>query len=72
MTAASRPELREMAMGRPNGPGGIFSGESWTLSQAYYFGGVKHNPSREVLPIDEHVNRDEIRRGKSATTSAPA
>jgi hypothetical protein len=72
------PARREKLMGRLNGLfGGIFSGESWTLSQAYYFGSVNHNPSHEVYlvdgtPIDEHDDLDEIWLGKPATTTRTA
>jgi RecA-family ATPase len=69
------PEQREKMMGRLNGLfGGIFAGESWTLSQAYYYGSVNHNPSHEVhlvdgSPIDDHDDLDEIWLGKPATTT---
>jgi len=40
------PERRDKLMGRLNGLfRGCFSGESWTLSQSYYFGSVNSNPS---------------------------
>ena len=45
----SRPlpaALRSKLMARLNGVfGGVFSGETWTLSQAYYFGSVDNNPA---------------------------
>jgi hypothetical protein len=69
------PGRREKLMGRLNGLfQGIFSGESWTLSQAYYFGSVNHNPSHEVhlidgTPIDEHDDLDEIWTGKPDTST---
>ena len=74
-SAPQPPERREKLLGRLNGLfGGVFSGESWTLSQAYYFGSVKHNPSHEVhlidgRPIDDHDELDEIWLGKPATTT---
>lgn len=71
------PQRREKLMGRLNGLfRGIFSTESWTLSQAYYFGRVQRSPSHEVhivdgLPIDEHDDLDEIWQGKPATIAGP-
>ncbi len=32
--------------------GGIFARESWTLSQSYYFGSVRNNPSHRVAVIE--------------------
>lgn len=70
------PDRRDKLMGRLNGLfRGIFSGESWTLSQAYYFGSVNRNPSHEVhlidgTPIDEHDDLDEIWQGKPDTLPA--
>ena len=67
------PARRNDMMGRLNGLfRGIFAGESWTLSQSYYFGSVNHNPSHEVhlidgTPIDEHDDLDETWQGKPAT-----
>ena len=72
------PERREKLMGRLNGLfGGVFSGESWTLSQAYYFGSVNDNPSHTVhlidgSPIDEHDDLDKIWEGKPATRNIRA
>ena len=60
-------------LGRLNGLfRGIFSHESWTLSQSYYFGSVKHNPAHSVqvidgLPIDDHDDLDTIRLGPAGT-----
>ena len=57
-------------LGRLNGLyRGIFSVESWTLSQAYYYGSVGANPSHTVAvidgaPIDQHDELDEIWQGK--------
>ncbi|TDH61575.1 DUF3987 domain-containing protein [Dankookia rubra] len=71
------PDRRDGLMGRLNGLfGGIFSAESWTLSQGYYFGSVASNPSHQVelvdgAPIDLHDDLDVIWRGKSGL-SAPA
>ena len=70
------PERREKMMGRLNGLfGGIFSNELWTLSQAYYYGSVKGNPSHVVelidgTPIDEHDELDAIWTGKPNTSTA--
>lgn len=64
------PARRDHQLGRLNGLfRGIFSTESWTLSQAYYFGSINQNPSHRVeliegLPIDAHDDLDEIWRGK--------
>jgi hypothetical protein len=69
------PPRREKLMGRLNGLfAGVFSTESWTLSQAYYYGSVNENPSHEVhlidgTPIDEHDDLDEIWQGKPATVT---
>jgi hypothetical protein len=66
------PDRRGAMLGRLNGLfGGIFSAESWTLSQAYYFGSVNHNPAHRVVvidgtPLDEHDELDEIWIGKRA------
>ena len=43
------PQRRSHQLGRLNGLfRGIFSGESWTLSQSYYFGSVNRNPSHRA------------------------
>ena len=63
-------------LGRLNGLyRGIFSGESWTLSQSYYYGSVASNPSHKVevvdgTPIDLHDELDEIWQGKPNTSPA--
>ncbi len=75
-TAPMQPEYRAMLLGRLNGLfGGIFSTESWTLSQAYYYGSVDSNPAHNVAvidgtTIDEHDELDEIWMGKAG--NAPA
>lgn len=52
------PDRREHLVGRVNGVlGGVFSGESFTLSQSFYFGSVNRSPSHraeivEGQPID--------------------
>ncbi len=52
------PNKRALFLARLNGVfGGIFSNESWTVSQSYYFGSVNQNPSHlaeliEGTPID--------------------
>ena len=44
------PDQRDRFMARLNGLfGGIFSNESWTLSQSYYYGSIKQNPSHRVV-----------------------
>jgi hypothetical protein len=66
------PERRAKMLGRLNGLfGGVFSGESFTLSQSYYFGSVQNNPSHRVeltdgLPLDQHDDLDEIWIGRTA------
>jgi putative DNA primase/helicase len=67
------PEQREHLMGRLNGVlGGILSGESFTLSQAYFYGSVKMNPSHVVelvegRPIDLCGDLDAGWMGKPST-----
>jgi hypothetical protein len=67
------PERRTHLLGRLNGAfGGIFSGESWTLSQSYYFGSVASNPDHRVelldgTPVDRLDELDEIWLGKPNT-----
>lgn len=47
------PDLRDAFLARLNGLfGGIFSRESWALSQSYYFGSVGRNPSHQVSLLD--------------------
>ena len=53
LSAELMPERREQLMARLNGLfHGVFSGESWTLSQSYYLGSVNQNPSHRVEMID--------------------
>jgi hypothetical protein len=65
------PARRCAVMGRLNGLfGGIFAGESWTLSQSYYFGSVRANPAHRVelidgAPIDTHDDLDAVWIGKA-------
>jgi hypothetical protein len=43
------PDQHERLVSRLNGVlGGLLTRESWTLSQAYYFGSVANNPSHDV------------------------
>ncbi len=64
------PDLRARMLGRLNGLyRGILAGESWTLSQSYYYGSIAANPSHRVklidgTPIDLHDDLDEIWLGK--------
>lgn len=64
---------RGKLLGRLNGLyRGIFSSESWTVSQAYYFGSVASNPAHRVevidgTPIDLHDDLDAIWQGKPNT-----
>ncbi len=81
LSAEAAPERRDHLLGRLNGLfGGAFSGESWTRSQAYYYGAVGANPAHraEVLdgaPLDLLDELDEAWTGKPGTiggaTSAP-
>ncbi len=70
------PYNRQAMLGRLNGLyGGIFSGESWTLSQSYYYGSVNRNPAHQVAvvdgqPIDELHDLDRVWRGKPDTKPA--
>jgi predicted P-loop ATPase len=70
------PSQRRVFIGRLNGLfGGIFDAESWTSSQAYYFGRVGNNPEHRVavidgMPIDLLVNLEEISIGKPNTKVA--
>ena len=67
------PGQRSTLMGRLNGAyEGIFSRESWTLSQAFYFGSVAGNPAHRVevvegQPIDLLDELDEIWLGPPAS-----
>ena len=69
------PANRDHMMARLNGLfGGIFAGESWTLSQSYYFGSVASNPSHRVeiiegQTIDEHDDLDVTAIGKPASVA---
>jgi putative DNA primase/helicase len=70
------PGRRAHMLGRLNGLfGGIFAAESFTLSQAYYFGSVNQNPAHSVelvdgTPIDQRDDLDEMWAGKPATQTA--
>jgi hypothetical protein len=47
------PDHRDVFMARLNGLfGGIFAPESWVISQSYYYGSVKQNPSHQVALIE--------------------
>ncbi|MBV8521709.1 MAG: recombinase family protein, partial [Acetobacteraceae bacterium] len=67
------PDKRAHLVGRLNGLfRGALAPESFTLSQAYYFGSVNGNPAHRVevidgLPIDLHDDLDETWQGKSGT-----
>jgi hypothetical protein len=67
------PDQRSRHLARLNGLfGGIFSGESWTLSQSYYYGSVNRSPSHLVelidgTPIDLMDELDAGAIGKPAT-----
>ncbi|MBV8589346.1 MAG: DUF3987 domain-containing protein [Acetobacteraceae bacterium] len=70
------PDKRAHLVGRLNGLfRGAFSAESFTLSQAYYYGSVNGNPAHQVelidgLPIDLHDDLDEIWQGKQGTKAS--
>lgn len=72
------PQRRNHYLGRLNGLfRGVFSGESWTLSQSYYFGSVNRNPSHRVEVIDGqlidlHDDLDVAWLGKPGATSKAA
>jgi len=72
------PDRRRQMLGRLNGLlGGIFSRESWVLSQSYYFGSVNHNPSHRVelidgTTIDHHDDLDAIWIGPGNADTAGA
>jgi hypothetical protein len=53
-TTAIDPGHRAALLDRLNGiyGGGIFSNESWTLSQSYYYGSVNRNPAHRVELIE--------------------
>jgi hypothetical protein len=57
--------------------GGVAGTESWTLSQAYFFGSVSNNPHHRVelvdgVPIDTLDELDRIAIGKPGTQSSPS
>ena len=72
------PGERAHLVSRLNGVfGGIFSVESWTLSQAYYFGSVAGNPAHRVelidgAPIDLRDDLDAGALGKPGSRPAAA
>jgi hypothetical protein len=65
------PAMRGKLLDRLNGVlGGCLAGESWTLSQSYYFGSVANNPDHRVeviegRPINELVDLDAGAIGKN-------
>jgi hypothetical protein len=69
------PEKRRHMLGRLNGAfRGIFSRESWTLSQSYYFGSVDRNPAHRAEvslghAIDQLDDLDEAWIGPPGETS---
>jgi hypothetical protein len=79
LSEEAKPAKRSHLLGRLNGLfRGVFSRESWTLSQSYYYGSVCSNPSHRVelidgLPIDHHDDLDEcwIGKGETETTGNP-
>ena len=73
LSAEAAPERRDHLLGRLNGLfGGAFSAESWTRSQAYYYGNVASNPAHRVevvdgTPLDLLDDLDEVWCGKAHT-----
>jgi hypothetical protein len=71
-----QPPERARLLGRLNGLyRGVFARESWTLSQAYYYGSVNGNPAHRVevvdgQPIDLLDELDVIWQGPPAAASA--
>lgn len=71
MPGAHRAHL----VGRLNGLfAGTLAGESFAMSQSYYFGSVQHNPSHQTIlvdgsHIDEHDELDEIWLGRPNTVA---
>jgi hypothetical protein len=52
LSEAQQPGQRTRLLARLNGAfGGVFSNESWTLSQAYYYGSVGTAPSHRVAEV---------------------
>jgi len=78
LSEAMPPDRRSPLLGRLNGLfRGVFARESWTLSQSYYFGSIRDNPSHQVelidgTPIDQHDDLDAIWIGPPAGASASA
>jgi putative DNA primase/helicase len=75
------PGLRADMLGRLAGLlseiGVVFAGESWTLSQSYYYGSVNGNPAHQVVhiegtPIDLRDDLDAVRQGKPGTRPQPS
>jgi Protein of unknown function (DUF3631) len=64
------PSRRAVMVARVNGVfGGVFASESFTVSQAYYYGAVGANQHHHVVlvegqPIDLHAELDAIAQGK--------
>ena len=53
LSDAAPPAARDHAIGRLNGVfGGVVAGESWTLSQSYYYGHVGDKPAHQVAVVD--------------------
>jgi hypothetical protein len=69
------PEERTKMLARLNGVfGGVFSGESFTLSQAYYFGSVNGNPAHrcEYYGGDYIDRRDDLDAGAMGKSEGKA
>jgi hypothetical protein len=77
ISEALPPGRRTQLMNRLNGLfRGIFTVESWTLSQSYYYGSVNHHPAHLVRFIDggfldEFDELDLIAIGKPHSTTSP-
>ncbi|QJU56830.1 AAA family ATPase [Sphingomonas sp. AP4-R1] len=76
--SSTAPEQRERLCARLNGAlGGILSGESFTLSQSYYFGHVKGASAPEVAivegrPLDAANDLDAAAIGRHGTPYSPS
>ena len=54
------PDAHYQMVSRLNGVlGGVLTTESWTLSQAFYFGSVNDNPAHEAIVIDGLTKLDQ-------------
>jgi putative DNA primase/helicase len=53
LSETQRPDKRNALLARLNGVlGGVLAGESFTLSQAYFYGSVGKNPAHRAIEVD--------------------